>query len=312
VPMLLGFYASGNTSGFAVDQAWYEDSGIVFQLLVVLLVNAVAIDLIKVLQPVELIKHRIIAPIFKSQAKISSLFKPPKMHIGELYAASVKTVAMGLMYGTLYPPAYLITAASLLICYWGTRVGIAVWFRRPAAVDTDMLDRMIDVLSLTQGAAIALQAIIGYAAAETWEDVSSAVIASPVLWVLYQVLPLSYIPALAKHEQISALAKQEQISGGDTQGIRFDEVTAKTGFEMEYYECPLLEPGENAWDGVEKMNDMKGRSSRASINVISQLTKTQGGSKKWRRNSATNKEAASARSYPALAAYDPAGVADNV
>eukprot|EP00966_Prymnesium_polylepis_P241655 5588218-Prymnesium_polylepis.1 len=69
-----------------------------------------------------------------------SLFKPPKMNIGELYAATVKTVAMGLMYGTMYPPAYLITAFALFISFWGTRFSISHWFKRPPAVDTDMLD----------------------------------------------------------------------------------------------------------------------------------------------------------------------------
>ena len=85
-----------------------------------------------------------------SQAKLSKLFKPPKMHVGELYAATVKTAAMGLMYGILYPPAYLITSFAMMISYWGTRCGISYWFRRPPTIDTDMLDRMIVVLACVQ------------------------------------------------------------------------------------------------------------------------------------------------------------------
>ncbi|KAL1525526.1 hypothetical protein AB1Y20_020382 [Prymnesium parvum] len=150
VPLAIGFLQSGSTSGQPVDQAWYEDSGVVFQIVIATLVNMVAFDFMKVTQPIYILKHRVIAPIFMSEGKINKMFRPPRMHIGELYAATVKTMAMGLMYSVLYPPAYLITAGALLISYLGTRVGLAYWFRRPPTVDTDMLDRFIEELAILQ------------------------------------------------------------------------------------------------------------------------------------------------------------------
>jgi len=254
VPLALGFLTSGNTSGRAVDQAWYEDSGITFTLFTVLLVNTVAVDFMKTVQPVSQLKRRILAPIFKSQAKIMSLFKPPKMNIGELYAATVKTVAMGLMYGTMYPPAYLITAFALFISFWGTRFSISHWFKRPPAVDTDMLDRMIEVLAIVQMASIAMSGIAANAATApgSWGTVAGPLIASPILWLLYAVAPWSLLSVFAKTDQLS--------QQGDTKGVRFDQVTKETGFACKLYQCPLLEPGEDAWVGVNKMSVQKNHS----------------------------------------------------
>lgn len=60
-------------------QAWYEDSGITFQLLIVLLVNMVAFDFAKVTQPLTVIKSKILAPLFMSEAKIAHYVKPPRV-----------------------------------------------------------------------------------------------------------------------------------------------------------------------------------------------------------------------------------------
>jgi len=260
VPLGLGFLQSGNTSGNAVDQAWYEDSGITFQLFIILIVNTFTVDLVKVLQPAELIKHYLLAPIFKSQAKISALFKPPRMHIGELHAATVKTAAMGLMYGIIYPPAYLITAMSLLISFWGTRFGLSVWFRKPPQVDTDMLDRMIWVLAIVHGLSIAMSAIAANGATNDWTIVGGPIVASPIVWVPYMVAPLSLFKVFSGHDQLDS-----EDSEGDTQGIAYSEVTHKTGFELKPYECPLLEPGEDAWVAVDKVSVSKGHGAGETI-----------------------------------------------
>ena len=83
VPLAIGFLQSGNTSGKPVDQAWYEDSGITFTLITTLLINTVAVDFVKVVQPVEILKHRIIAPIFKSQARAEFETKSKRFEIGK-------------------------------------------------------------------------------------------------------------------------------------------------------------------------------------------------------------------------------------
>ena len=44
-----------------------------------------------------------------SQAKLNRLWRPPTFHIGDLYASSMKTTALGLAYGPIYPVMYLWT-----------------------------------------------------------------------------------------------------------------------------------------------------------------------------------------------------------
>lgn len=110
------------------------------------------------------------------RGSVTSLVSPSdQMNIGELYAATVKTIAMGLMYGVLYPPAYILCAAALLMAYIGTRFGLAFWYtirptlyrllgirvdlmdsccgcrwRRPPNVDTAMLDELISRVAFVQ------------------------------------------------------------------------------------------------------------------------------------------------------------------
>jgi len=174
-----------------------------------------------------------------------------------MYAQTCKTVAMGMIYGPLYPPAYLITCFALAVSYWGTRMGIKHWYHRPPLVDSDMLDRMIEILFYIQGLGMAMSAIVANSSAGDWTTVAGPLVASPVLFGVYLCLPLSMLKCLQAHEQITDPSLED--GDGDTMGIPFAKVREKKKQLLIKYQCPLLHPGENAWDGVEKMADNKSR-----------------------------------------------------
>ena len=46
---------------------------------------------------------------------------------GDLYAASMKTCALALVYGPLFPAVYLWTCFACLFCYLCTRLAISKW-----------------------------------------------------------------------------------------------------------------------------------------------------------------------------------------
>ena len=50
------------------------------------------------------------------------------------YSFALKTMAMGIMYGPLYPPAYLFTALGLAFSYLATRVALRYYYARPESV----------------------------------------------------------------------------------------------------------------------------------------------------------------------------------
>ena len=65
--------------------------------------------------------------------------QPLPFQIGKSYAFCLVAFAMGLMYGPLYPPAYLVVALGLSLKYYATRFGLRHWFGLPPTVDQDMM-----------------------------------------------------------------------------------------------------------------------------------------------------------------------------
>jgi hypothetical protein len=260
VPMAIGIFQSLRMSGDednVINQAWYEDQSIVFQVLLIVIVNAFAYDANKVIQPESLFKRYVVARFQFSQVKQDRWFTPPRMHIGEMYAATIKTIGMGLLYGPLYPPIYLITAFGCLFCYWCTRYGISRWFRRPAAVNVEMFAEMQNVLtnmlafgifmSMISASMVAPGKADGKTTGESngEDDKTLAVgagvlLASPILWLIYKFAPIENLEYFRPAEQIDFDDEGE----GDTKGIRFDEVEEKMGQIVEAYECPLLAAAE--------------------------------------------------------------------
>lgn len=62
--------------------------------------------------------------------KLDQLWRPPRMYIAELYANSLKTVALGLVYGPIYPVSYLWSSFAMFFCYACSRYALS----RPACL----------------------------------------------------------------------------------------------------------------------------------------------------------------------------------
>ena len=230
---------------------------------------------------------------------------------------------------------------------------------------------------MLQGLAIAMSGIAAEAATDDWTVVGGPLIASPVLWTVYMLAPLSLFTVFSKHEQIS----KAEDGQGDTQGYRYDEVaappapppasalarircggpslqgafvrvsrpcngcngcngcndwglrdsrrplhplhplhrpaalplhpfaaqvTAKTGFELKRYECPLLEPGQDAWAGVEKYSHNKKHTA------VTEVTKTCGTFRRTARSAANATKFASTAKYPSASSSEMKPATENV
>ena len=80
------------------------------------------------------------------QVALDEAWTPPEMAIGEFYADAVKTIALGLLYGPLWPPAYAFTAGALLCKYLTTTYGIARWYAKPPAVGEELMTHALAFL----------------------------------------------------------------------------------------------------------------------------------------------------------------------
>ena len=104
----------------------FEPGGVVNQAFFLMLTNA-AVTTIQVVQPGPLLQRYCFARLVVSQHRLNQLWAPPDMLLGELYASTIKTVALCLVYAPLWPPAYIVTALALLLNYVCTKFAVAYW-----------------------------------------------------------------------------------------------------------------------------------------------------------------------------------------
>lgn len=82
----------------------------------------------------------------------------PNPHTGELYSNTMKTIALGLIYGPLYPVTFLWTSIAMVVCYSATKYNISHYSMRPPKIDEEMMDHMRSGISAVLFAAIGMQA----------------------------------------------------------------------------------------------------------------------------------------------------------
>ena len=68
------------------------------------------------------------------------------MFVGELYANALKTITICLIYSPLWPPAYLLSACASLVAYGCFSAAMALWWRPPAAIGDELMQRLERVL----------------------------------------------------------------------------------------------------------------------------------------------------------------------
>jgi hypothetical protein len=248
IPIFVGFFFSFNGSGVLVDQSWYEKSGVVGQAWLLLIISAFAKDVPKVIPVPVIIKRRF--KVARSQAKLNQLWKPPTLYIGDLYANTLKTISLSLVYGPLYPLTYLWGIFALIFCNLCTTYGISRWYGKPPAVDEEMMMALRTVLS----GLLIFQIFISGCAAESlgvafdsphvpYAANVAVYILAPLLWLVYALMPLGLFKMFRSVEEEEEMGEGDNDGDGqegDTGGVHFDDVAKLKGYEMEPYICPKI------------------------------------------------------------------------
>lgn len=211
VPFFTGVAIAQNVSGELINQSWFEANGVVQRATSIMLLNVVAEVGLKIFQPFTLFDRHVLAVFAKSQVRKDELWRPPPMQLGDLNACSLRTMAMALTYGPLYPPMYALAAVAFVSDYWSTKFAIARWFRRPPLMNASMLGQLRRGLWMTVTLHIASVALVatGSVAGNDGRRALYLSVAS-TLWLFAEGMPWQHIRALASHDPAAQLADHQE------------------------------------------------------------------------------------------------------
>lgn len=182
-----------------VNQGWYERGGAVNQAFITIVLNIVFTEGLKLFQYMALFNRYIRAPFVVSQQRKNELWQPPEMPLGEMYAATVKAVALTLVYAPMWPLAYLVSAVGLFLAFWCSKLAIIFWYAAPPLVDAAMTERMRDALGVV-GLLQLISMGLAYGRTTSWAEVSltqgGALVPFYIalgFWALYELVPLNLV-----------------------------------------------------------------------------------------------------------------------
>jgi hypothetical protein len=247
VPLLVGLFLCNGNLG---DQSWYEPGGMVSSMALLCVFNY-ANDLNQVVNVMPIFRRYVLSRTVYSEPMLASFWKPVSFDMGNHYARCLVMMSLGLIYGPLYPLAYLITAVGLILKWLCTRFAMHTWYGFPVNIDQEMMMALRWRLGNVAGIACLVQCLciaetvglVGSAA--SWATLGSKALeaagltlfGTPILLFLYTIIPLGYIKGFARFDQLEDADDEDST---DTAGLRFDDAAKKEGYPMPHYVCPTL------------------------------------------------------------------------
>ena len=83
IPLFVGAIFSWSLAGDSITQSWYEPGGVLSYAWLLMLINAVAKDLLKIFRPIERFRRSWVGRGTHSQLRLNRLWRPPFFHIGQ-------------------------------------------------------------------------------------------------------------------------------------------------------------------------------------------------------------------------------------
>ena len=125
-----------------INQDWFESNGFTGYIFISLIGTSLVSEVSGMFRPKSLFNRYIRSHFITSQHKLNRLWKPPRMPVGRLYANVVKDVSLCIVYGPIFPLAYLLTAVRLALSFWTNLFTITYFFGRPAALTEKLMNSM--------------------------------------------------------------------------------------------------------------------------------------------------------------------------
>ena len=297
VPVVLGGFITLRSSGRAIDPTWFEQGGVVAQAFVLMIFNCIT-DLSRVFDPSAYLRHHLVFPFEAySQAKAERIMSPPKFHIGLHYAFASKIFALGLVFGPIFPFAFLITSIGLAFRWLSAKLDLKYKSKRPVSVNHGMLMQLrIDLCAFSLfGVLVWCMATASAMATDAAQGTQSllAFVGGPIIILFLWLMPLpcaafqlsgqinvgrksgdanqglqmvaaieyglGAVASRLSHQDVDKAGNPDQ---GDTGGLAFDEVVHVKGFDMDHYVCPRL--------GSDTLDQMRREASATGDEVLTE------------------------------------------
>jgi len=259
VPLLVGMVLSNGNVG---DQTFYEPGGLISTMMTLIVANY-STDLLFAFNIAAIAGKYIISVFTFSQRKLRQLWKPQPVQIGTSYSYTLVLFALGLIYGPLYPLAYLLTAVGLGLKWLCTRFGMRHWYGIPPTVDQEMMLSFRWRLGNIFGIALIVQclAVAQSAGPDNYLETGLYLsVGGTLLLLTYTLVPLGYFEAFATFDQLT------EVESLDTD-CSFDEASKRNGVPLPHYVCPALAAPEDKKTLQVAMEAVKNGPYLASLNI---------------------------------------------
>lgn len=259
VPLLVAVVLSNGNVG---DQTYYEPGGLISTMMLLIVCNY-STDLLFAFNIGAIAGKYILSAFAFSQRKLRMLWKPQPVEIGSSYSYCLVLFALGLIYGPLYPLAYLLTAVGLALKWLCTRFGMRHWYGIPPTVDQEMMLSFRWRLGNVFGIALIVQCLAVAQAAGPDNYLETGLylsVGGTFLLLTYTLVPLGYFEAFATFDQLT------EVESLDTD-CSFDEASKKNGVPLPHYVCPALAAPQDKKTLQVAMEAVKNGPYLASLNL---------------------------------------------
>ena len=205
--------------------------------MMILIIASYSTDIMMVFNIGAIVAKHVTARFTYSPQKLQELWNPLPYAVGNSYAFCLVLFALGIIYGPIFPPAYLVCSIGLAIKWLCTRVAMRHWFADPPSVDQEMMM----TLRWRLGQVICISLIVQCCAisqASGPDNLGPGLfmsIGGSIAVLAYTLTPLGvYFKELARFDQMA------DTDSTDTAGTTFEQASVDQGLPMPWYICPAL------------------------------------------------------------------------
>ena len=278
VPLAVEIYNTWRVSGglAIVDASWYAPGGVISTGISLVVIDMVSTAPLHLLPPMLIMRIvSLFSRFASSYGQVLKAWEPPELLPSTSYAALITSLTLCLLYAPLYPPFYLLSAASLTFNYACFKYGVVRWYKMPPSFDEEMaevLRKVITRLVLPLHVATFYLSIANASFDPPMMPVyAAAFLVLGFIWADKFVLPL--IPAFKDYHQLSSAGDTTITceTYGTSVAINYDNVESFAKYDIDFYAFPRLQTVDELMDIFENgcPTRVGATPSTASLNVLS-------------------------------------------
>jgi hypothetical protein len=255
VPLAVEIYNTWRVSGglAIVDASWYGPGGVISTGISLVVIDMVSTAPLHLLPPMLIMR---IVSLFSrfagSYGKVLKAWEPPELLPSTSYAALITSLTLCLLYAPLYPPIYLLSAASLTFSFTCFKFGVVRWYKTPPSFDEEMAEVLRKVVTRL---VLPLHVATFYlsVANASFDPPMAPVCAAAFLvfgFICADKFVLPFISAFQDYNQLSSSGDTTVTceTHGTSVAINYDNVESFAKYDIDFYAFPRLRTVDDLMD----------------------------------------------------------------